>query len=431
MRKIISLFLMFFIIFESSLNFNFDSYASDVKSDFFDYLLEATEKHDTKVDVASYMKKNDWDLKDLKEQLKYFYLSEPLLFYVDKEVGILYSANFSKVYLQFNYSVSKKESAKMIKSLKKAALKVVDGVDDDMTDVEKALIVHDYIIQNCDYDHSETNYSAYNCLVDKKAVCQGYSLAYLYTMRDILGLNCSVVFTDSQSHSWNYIKIGKSWYHVDLTADDPTFTTFDGTKYDAKGEVLHENFVLSDKAVYKSSGLHRNWNTMGLPAAESTKYDSFFWRKSTSAIYKVNGLWYYSIIDEKSPGINYKDTGESTIYTKICTYDFEKNKSTVVKKVDSKWTVYRDPNTGNVIKGDSWYVNSYTKLVALKDFVYYNTSDAVYCINTKSGKSKKIYTLSKKNMQIFSIVPYSSGKVQIVYKKDLSFSNKYLKIKVS
>ena len=96
MRKIISLFLMFFIIFESSLNFNFDSYASDVKSDFFDYLLEATEKHDTKVDVASYMKKNDWDLKDLKEQLKYFYLSEPLLFYVDKEVGILYSANFQK-----------------------------------------------------------------------------------------------------------------------------------------------------------------------------------------------------------------------------------------------------------------------------------------------------------------------------------------------
>lgn len=431
MRKFICFLLSFAVILSFCFNFSFKSSAEGYEQDFFDYLIKATGDYKTEVDISSYMKKNNWNMNDLKEELKYFYLSEPSLFYVEHEVGIYYSADYSNVRLKFEYIYSEEEASKMLEEMKKAALEAVEGITDDMNSVEKALVVHDYLIMNCSYDHNEANYSAYDCLVKKSALCQGYSLAYLYIMRDILGFDCTVVFTDTQNHSWNYLKIGKSWYHIDVTSDDPTFTTFNGTKYDGNGEVLHDNFLLSDKAFYESSGLHRNWNTMGRPSADNTKYDDYFWRESSSALCKIDDLWYYSVVDKSSPGVNYKSDGESDIYTKICTYSFETKKSEVIRTVNSKWTVYRNPSTGKRVDSESWYTRSYLKLVSMNGKLYYNTTDAVYSYNPKNGKVKKIYTLDKENMQIFSIVPYGDSVIRVVYKRDLSYSNKYLKLRFS
>ena len=71
------------------------------------------------------------------------------------------------------------------------------------------------------------------------------------------------------------------------------------------------------------------------------------------------------------------------------------------------------------------------KLVRVGDYLYYNTPDAVYRFNPETGKSKRVYTLKKEDMQIFSMVPYGSSRIRLVYKKDLSYSNKYIKLKIS
>ena len=429
MKKIIMIFLAACILLGS---FSFgDVKASAEEKDIYEYLSEKTAAFETKIDIAQYVKANNWDVDDVKEMIKFFYLSEPALFYVDGEVQISYSYSYSRFELGFEYNRTKEEVATMKKEMKKAAKKAVSGITEDMSDVEKALVVHDYIIMNCDYDHEHKSYTAYDCLVNKKAVCQGYSLAFLYIMRDFLDIECSVVYSDSQNHSWNYIKIGKSWYHVDLTADDPTYSTYTGKAYDGKGEILHENFLLSDKAAKKSSGLHRKWDTMNKPAASNEKYDDFFWRNSTSAMYKLDGLWYYTALDNESPGINYKKGSSSEVFTNLCTYDFESKKSTVLKTTDAMWTLYRDSKTGEKIDGLSWYKKSYMKLVRVGDYLYYNTPDAVYRFNPETGKSKRVYTLKKEDMQIFSMVPYGSSRIRLVYKKDLSYSNKYIKLKIS
>ncbi len=428
MKRIVSFFLAFALVICGLPLTDIKSGAVEERL-FSEYLMEMVDQFKTKIDISAFVIENDWDLDDIKLQLRYFYLSEPGLFYVDREFAVQYSKDFSKVVLTLDYIYSESEAERMMKEMKKAGLKAIAGITDDMTDYEKALVVHDYIILNCSYDHNEENYSSYDCLVKKSAVCQGYSLAFMYVMRDLLGFDCTVVFTDTQNHSWNALKIGKSWYHVDLTADDPTFTTYSGKAYDGGGEVLHENFLLSDTGIYNSSPLHRDWYAMDVVSAKNTRYDDYFWRKSSSALFKVNGLWYYSVIDEDSPGLNYSG-GSNDVYTKICTFDPETGKKKTIKTVNCVWSVYRDPDTGDKLDGEYWYTKSFLKLVAIGNKVYYNTNEAVYSIDTRNGKIKKVYTLNKDSMQIYSLVPYGSVRFRVIYKKDLSYPNKYITIRI-
>lgn len=428
MKKVLSVIISF-LIFLGSLNaFNFSSEA-ETKDDFYSYLADCISNYEKNINISQYMLENEWTIEDLKYNLKNLYLLEPEFFYVDREVKILFSSDRKNFYIDFKYLYSEKEIKKMNKEMNKAAIKAIEGIEEDMNAAEKALVVHDYLILNTDYDYSDTMYSAYDCLVNNSSVCQGYSLAFMYIMRDLLGVDCTVVFTDTQNHAWNYLKIDNEWYHVDLTADDPTSVTFDGEKFDSKGQVLHKNFLLSDEACYDSSELHRDWNTMGLPKAESKKYDNFFWKNTSTAVYKIDGLWYYTVIDSKSPGMNYVKGGEEDIYTKICTYSFDTKKRKVVLRVNSSWLLYRNAETGKILTKDSWYKATFVKLVKLNGKLYFNTSKAVYRLDTSAKKARKVYTLKKDNMSIYSIVPYNNSTISVIYKKDLSYKNNYLKIK--
>ncbi|MBE5946432.1 MAG: hypothetical protein E7259_05750 [Lachnospiraceae bacterium] len=96
----------------------------------------------------------------------------------------------------------------------------------NMTDYEKELAIHDYIVANCQYgfvEHSkEYAFCAYGALVQKTAVCNGYAEAMA------LLLNCVGIENDIMTgwgndvlHAWNRVKLDGNWYHVDATWDDP------------------------------------------------------------------------------------------------------------------------------------------------------------------------------------------------------------------
>ena len=146
-------------------------------------------------------------------------------------------------------------------------------------------------------------------------------------------------------------------------------------------------------------------------------------------MFKVNGLWYYSVIDENSPGL-ISNGASSDINTKICTFNPETGKKKTIKTVNSVWNVYRDPKTGEKLDGEYWYTKSFLKLVAVGNKVYYNTNEDIYSIDTRNGKVKKVYSLNKDNMQIYSLVPHGTTRFRVIYKKDISYSNKYITIKI-
>ncbi len=100
----------------------------------------------------------------------------------------------------------------------------------DKTAKDKIKAVHDYIIENCEYDEtiSKPNiYSMYGVYINRTAVCEGYSKAFKYAM-DCLNIPCIIACGIGQnssgqqeSHAWNYVKIDDTWYGVDCTWDDP------------------------------------------------------------------------------------------------------------------------------------------------------------------------------------------------------------------
>lgn len=99
-------------------------------------------------------------------------------------------------------------------------------ITEDMTDYDKELAIHDYIVKNCQYgyvDYSrEYAYRAYGCLVQNKAVCNGYAEA-MSLLLTCAGIENVIVTGEGREelHAWNQVCLDGKWYNVDATWDDP------------------------------------------------------------------------------------------------------------------------------------------------------------------------------------------------------------------
>ena len=100
---------------------------------------------------------------------------------------------------------------------------IISGVPEGV--YEKALYIHDKIAEICTYNiGDEYSYSAtaYGCLVDGQANCEGYAKAFNY-LAGRVGMKCILVTgqTDNgENHAWNQILIDGEWYNIDVTWDD-------------------------------------------------------------------------------------------------------------------------------------------------------------------------------------------------------------------
>lgn len=89
---------------------------------------------------------------------------------------------------------------------------------------EKIEYIASYIVINTTYEiNNFFNQNAASALVFKKAQCSGISKAFKLLM-DEMGLECIIIngaASDGNGingpHSWNIVRIGKSYYHVDIT----------------------------------------------------------------------------------------------------------------------------------------------------------------------------------------------------------------------
>lgn len=125
-----------------------------------------------------------------------------------------------------------------------------------MNDIDKELVLHDYIITHTKYDSdgyvngtvSDEAHMPYGVLVDGVGVCDGYA----YSMKALLkmaNIESLVAYGDSFNltsqplgHAWNIVKIDGEYYHLDLTWDDL------GTK-DGLNSLYHRYFNVSDKQI--------------------------------------------------------------------------------------------------------------------------------------------------------------------------------------
>ena len=97
---------------------------------------------------------------------------------------------------------------------------VASLVTENTSAYKRAKVLHDWLINNANYDYTYTYYYPNGVLLEGTGVCQSYALAYEQLTR-AAGLESIYLVGESINHGWNMVKIDDEWFHVDCTWDDP------------------------------------------------------------------------------------------------------------------------------------------------------------------------------------------------------------------
>lgn len=159
------------------------------------------------------------------------------------EIAVMFEGKSESYTL--SYLASKTEAQSMKARLEEVVNSVTAATKSLSSQFEAELYIHDFICNNTAYNiNGKYIYSAYGALVDKNAVCEGYSRAFALLCSKA-GINSFLVrgVSKGQNHMWNTVNIDNAWYNIDVTWDDqningnPTYSYFNIT--DAELSIDH------------------------------------------------------------------------------------------------------------------------------------------------------------------------------------------------
>lgn len=141
------------------------------------------------------------------------------------------------------------------------------------------LAIHDALVRLISYDETAASIPELNrershaasALLDGLALCQGYAASFQLVAQQ-LGFEVLMPTgtAGGVNHAWNLVRLGDSYYHIDLTYDDPTP---DGGP---DAPVEHVHFLRSDAQMRRT----HIWNAADFPAAPA----------DSAAYYHLNDL---------------------------------------------------------------------------------------------------------------------------------------------
>ena len=191
-------------------------------------------------------------------------------------------ANTTLVEVMLVDGVEEEKLPQMYEDLKEAAQHIIDSIPAGSSDYEKALFVHDYIADHCEYDFDSIHedqmglwHTSYGALVDHKAVCSGYAAGFQYIM-NLLGIEggvCSGFSYRGGSHEWNYITLDGKDYWIDVTWDD-----FDSNA------TSHAYFLFNDEQMLRTRWLDAGQNY----APECSSLDVNWYKKNNAYFTEYN-----------------------------------------------------------------------------------------------------------------------------------------------
>ena len=196
--------------------------------DFFEAFSQQIHDRETLVyyDVPDKGLAKDLVYQDLSEYGRHYDPENPLLsgcylVYYVKTVYFTYDANGLKVLIEFPYNGGEMDAH--FQEMDRLALQMKKE-----SDYETVKSVHDYLIDNFEYDHSSdiVNHTDIDGFRDKVMVCSGYSLATYYLLNK-LGIDTRIITgyggdggEQTENHMWNLVKLDGKWYNLDVTWDD-------------------------------------------------------------------------------------------------------------------------------------------------------------------------------------------------------------------
>ncbi len=322
------------------------------------YLIEQTSACKKEINIESY--RIPYSDKMVKQLYYFVFNTIPELFHCDSMAYYYNNGILTSLVMYYDtYADTSAEYAACFKSFTEAAEILLHGIESNttLTDVEKALLIHDRLAMWTEYDYAnylkgqlpDISYTAYGVFAKQVAVCQGYAMAYSYLL-DIVGVKNSYTSSELIDHAWNIVYIDGLPYHVDVTWDDPI--------WDMTGRVNHVNFLRSTAGIAETGHAQNGVDYVTTPT--STKYDNAYWQNSNAAFQLIGNDIYY--IDHTSKQLK-RDDGK------------------VLCSVDGQW---------KSASGGIWSTN-YARLDSDGARLLYSLPDAVYAYDLSTGSSQKVY----------------------------------------
>jgi len=310
----------------------------------------------------------------------------PQLFYIKSYYYYYSGTNVLK--LQFILDDTEEVCRSRKNEVEAALQEALDAVDiSQMTKEEIVLFYHDYLVSNIAYAYDEYKagnltqevYDVYGALVKKKAVCQGYAMAFAYIMQNV-GITCGYASSKNINHAWNVVELGGNWYQIDTTWDDPV--------YDNLGNVQHGYFLVSDAKLLQLNSGRSDFIALvpgggTYPGAASSAFEEGFWSHSNTLCYYYKGSWYYTDKDEfKIVKYNYKTKTETTVLAG------DGNGGTVIWRVPGSSSFYR----GN-----------FSRLAGSCNMLYYTMPEKICALNLETNARSDVFAPNADNARVYGM----------------------------
>ena len=212
----------------------------------------------------------------VKDVLTAYFYDNPGCYKISNEYAITTRdfKFFKTATVQLNYITTDEEDINIKDSeLENAVNDILSKyIHEGMSDYEKELAIHDALANHIAYyEYEDINnipsikHTAYGALVEKEAVCDGYSKAFKLLL-DKTGIKSIIVFgsTENVPHAWNMVELEGKYYHVDVTSDK---LDINNNKY-----VIHTYFNIDTETLLKTHVIDK---TFKYPEASSEEYNYY------------------------------------------------------------------------------------------------------------------------------------------------------------
>lgn len=325
-----------------------------------------------------------------------------------------------------------------------------------MSDLEKELALHDYLVFNTVYDYenymsdtvSDEAHQPYGVLVDKVAVCDGFART-MQILLNMVEVESEFVHGSSEGergwngHAWNIVKIDGKYYHLDVTYNN---IDKDNTEIE-NDSITHMYFNISDRQM----SVDHKWDKNAYPSCDTDSDcytriselredriidgDTAYYLDRAGSIVKINlvdfttsnisskkakkivlsdGYIYYIVSDKSENGI-YKLGTDGTGETKVLEGD-------VNLIAENEGTVYYVNGDGIIINLNKYGTGEQEINNGCITSAMYFTEDYIIYKAYKWNSRGQLYRMSKDTLETAKIVSdtpagfsFSSGSGILTY----------------
>lgn len=295
----------------------------------------------------------------------------PELFYIGEDYR--YSTYITGVtpyiaMIEPSYTHSAAEVEQMMAAFDEKSEYFLSKVNSDMSDFEKALVLHDELVLHSNY---LLEGDTYTLMVDCTGKCEDYSRAYAFLLAQV-GIKSEMIFSEEMCHQWLKVCIDGTYYHVDPTWDDPTI--MDPYAYEQSGEerynghqglVYHDFFLTSDSLIQTTQLGQQHTGYESYHNSPST-YDNAQFRSVKSRFCYKNGSLY---------AMRYNSSNYSS---ELVRYDYVNDSYQTLHSFEFYWRA-----------GVYFWAGCYSNLDVCGDLLYISGPKAVYTYDLTTGDVEK------------------------------------------